>query len=95
LKTGASCVAQAGLELMILLPWLPIAGIIDTCHHAQLKILAVQMRWSGGWIKLVLCAQCEYLIVINFSNLWRAFSCKFTTIRIVAPFHFPVDWPGF
>jgi hypothetical protein len=33
--TPAMHIVQAGLKLMILLPWLPSAGITDVHYHAQ------------------------------------------------------------
>lgn len=39
LLTGSCYIAMASLELMILLPHLPSAGIMDMDHQTQLKCL--------------------------------------------------------
>jgi hypothetical protein len=35
-RRGKKCIAQAGLELMILLPLPPSANLIGVCHHSHL-----------------------------------------------------------
>jgi hypothetical protein len=37
-EAGSHCIAQAGLELMILLPQSPYCRAIGLCHHVQLLL---------------------------------------------------------